>query len=1060
MPGTRSSPILVGRAAELSLLEGALRRASSGEPEIVLIGGDAGLGKSRLVAEFGETARQAQARVLVGACLDLGGEGLPYGPFLEVLRNLGEDLSPAELGELLGDIAVELVTVAPGFARFLQPREDVADPIPAGSTSTSPGPADQARLFELTLALLERLSADRPLVVALEDLHWSDTATRDLLVFLVRNLRRGRVLLIGTFRTDDLERGDPLLVRLAEIGRHANVERIELRPFGLEEQRKQLAGIVGRRVTRDLAERIHARSGGNPFFAEELLAGEAVGSTVPTIEDDDGHDGRMDAGDALPTSLREILAGRIASLSDAGRRILRIAAVAGARTDDALLAAVTDLSDDARDDALREVVARHFLEVDARTGTYRFRHALLAEVVSADLLPGEDRRLHQAVARWLTDPERIAAGGSPGSPADLALHWSAAGNAAEALVASVEASRAATRVHAYADAFRQAERALTLWDRVPDAPERLGMDLVSLLRETANLADLAGSSGRAVELGSRALDIVDVKADPTRAGMIHARLGFYRWLTGDTQGMIDEHQRAIALIPPEPPTIERAAVVGGLASALMPAGKYRESRELCEEAIATLQAAGSHDGEARLLNVLGVDLVALGEVEAGLQHLRSAIAMTRDAGPPEVLLSLQHNLAFYLAQTDRFEEGLQVAGEGLEAARRVGLELRFGAGLRASAGDILLRCGRWDEADRVTSEGLEIDDVDRSGSLYLQATRVMLLAARGDREAVAAELEAVIRAAEGDIDPDVRAYVLQARAEAELLEGRPAEALTAIEGALAEFAESDEILLRAPLLVIGMTAAADLAESGRAFRDSGRVGEAQNRGAAVLEEVRSLGDAGAGSAATTPSVRAAIATAEAEASRLGGASDPDAWVAAGAAWDAVPMPYPAARARARAAEAMLLVRGPRDEATRLLREAHAGAIALEAGPLLAAIEAIAGRARIDLVPREAPSSRAERQAETGSEAAASRGPAEILGLSAREWEVLELVAAGRSNGEIAEQLFISPKTASVHVTHILNKLGVNSRVEAATIAVRIGSGDPANERSRDPRPRDVRPRAS
>jgi predicted ATPase len=328
MPGTRSSPILVGRAAELSLLEGALRRASDGEPAIVLIGGDAGLGKSRLVAEFGEGARQAGARVLVGACLDLGGEGLPYGPFLEVLRNLGEELSPADLSQLLGDIAVELVGVAPGFARFLQPREDGAGPVPAALAASSPGPADQARLFELTLALIERLSSERPLVVALEDLHWSDPATRDLLVFLVRNLRRGRVLLIGTFRTDDLERGDPLLVRLAELGRHANVERLELPPLGLEEQRKQLAGILGRRVTRDLAERIHVRSGGNPFFAEELLAGETIGSGLPTLDAGDDRRARAGADDALPTSLREILAGRIASLSDAGRRILRIAAVA------------------------------------------------------------------------------------------------------------------------------------------------------------------------------------------------------------------------------------------------------------------------------------------------------------------------------------------------------------------------------------------------------------------------------------------------------------------------------------------------------------------------------------------------------------------------------------------------------------------------------------------------------------------------------------------------------------------------------------------------------------
>jgi DNA-binding CsgD family transcriptional regulator len=485
-------------------------------------------------------------------------------------------------------------------------------------------------------------------------------------------------------------------------------------------------------------------------------------------------------------------------------------------------------------------------------------------------------------------------------------------------------------------------------------------------------------------------------------------------------------------------------VVGGLASALMPTGRYRESRELAEEAVATLRATGSHDGEARLLNVLGVDLVGLGETEAGLEHLREAVRIAREVGPPETLLSVHHNLAFFLAQTDHLEEGLRVATEGLEEARRIGLALRFGAGLRASAGDILLRSGRWDDADRITREGLELVDMDLSGSLYLQATRVMMLAARGDRAAMTAELESVTRSAEGDIDPDVRAYILQARAEADLLEGRPADALDHVQAALEEFAGSDEILLVAPLLVDGMAAAADLAESGRAFRDSERVSRAELAGATLLEQVRALaGDGAAPGAADTPSVKAAVATAEADASRLRGASDAALWTAAAAAWDAVPMPYPAARARARAGEAILLVRGPRDEAATLLRDAHASATALGAAPLREHIEAVAGRARVELATR--PAAPARREPAATDQAGDARGPAEILGLSAREWEVLELVAAGRSNGEIAEELFISPKTASVHVTHILNKLGVNSRVEAATIAVRIGATDPRPE---------------
>jgi DNA-binding CsgD family transcriptional regulator len=347
-----------------------------------------------------------------------------------------------------------------------------------------------------------------------------------------------------------------------------------------------------------------------------------------------------------------------------------------------------------------------------------------------------------------------------------------------------------------------------------------------------------------------------------------------------------------------------------------------------------------------------------------------------------------------------------------------------------------MRSGRWDEAELMTAEGRDGGE-DTSGAIYLRATRVMFLTARGETEAAAAELAGAQELATGDIDPDVQAYLLQAIAEAALHDGRPADALRAVEEALAEFAGSDEVLLVAPLLVVGMAAAADLADHGRAFRDPAAVTAAKAAAEGLVEQARSLADGGPTGTTKTPSITAAVATVEAEQTRLDGRSEAAAWVAAAVAWDAVPMPYPAARARARAGEAVLLARGPRDEAARLLREAHAAAIHLGAVPLRTSIEAIATRSRI-LV--EAPASAIAVAAEPVGIAVGPANPAKILGLSAREWEVLELVAAGRSNAEIAETLFISPKTASVHVTHILDKLGVNNRVEAATIAVRVGAG--------------------
>jgi DNA-binding CsgD family transcriptional regulator/tetratricopeptide (TPR) repeat protein len=620
---------------------------------------------------------------------------------------------------------------------------------------------------------------------------------------------------------------------------------------------------------------------------------------------------------------------------------------------------------------------------------------------------------------------------------ELAHHWFAADRPREALVASIAASRALTAVYAHVDALRQAERAVELWDRVPDAADATGLQRIDVLRLAAEAANNSGKSTRAVELWRLALTGVDEVTDPVAAALLHSKLAYNLWTAGDSQASLVEHRRAVALIPADPPTVERARVVGGLASALMPAGHYRESRELCEEAIATLRAAGSHDGEARLLNVLGVDLVGLGDVEAGLDHLRVAVRLARETGAVDSQLVAQHNLCFFLGQTDRFEEGLRVAFDGLETARRVGLERRYAAGLRASAGDILHRAGRWDEADEVTQAGLDFDE-DVSGWIYLQATRALFLAARGERDRAQEALTAAGRLATPDIDADVRAYLLGATAEAAGLDGRPADALRAVEDGLAEFAGSDEQLLLGPLLVAGMSAAADLADHGRAFRKPGDVDHARLAGQGLLEQARSL--AANGGPAPAPSAAAAIASVEAEWTRLEGQSDGSAWLAAADAWAAVPMPYPAARAWARAGEAILLARGARDEATRLLREAHAMAVELGATPLQVAIESIGTRSRIAVdKPADASVPIEEPLAESGH-AVDTRGPAEILGLSAREWEVLELVAAGRSNAEIAETLFISPKTASVHVTHILDKLGVSNRVEAATIAVRVLGG--------------------
>ena len=372
----------------------------------MLVGGEAGVGKTRLVGEVVAAARGNRATVLVGGCVELGGEGVPFAPLIEALRGFVRDLDEPGLARLLpGHARSELARLLPELAPVAGPgvpvrscaRSPVGSHRRSGSAgpalSTTPGPwSERGRLFELFLGLLERLGEERPAVLVVEDLHWADRSTRDLLAFLVRNLRHGRLLLLLTYRSDELHRRHPLRPFLAELDRGRRVERLELARFGRAEVAAQLAGIQGAPVPAELAERIHARSGGNAFFVEELAAAAAT----------DGE---------LPPSLRDTLLARIELLAEPAQRVLGVAAASGTRVDHDLLAEVAGLPEPNLLSALRETVSAQVLLVDADDGTYGFRHALVKEAVYGELLPGERTRLHAA------SPPPWPAGTSPATPA-------------------------------------------------------------------------------------------------------------------------------------------------------------------------------------------------------------------------------------------------------------------------------------------------------------------------------------------------------------------------------------------------------------------------------------------------------------------------------------------------------------------------------------------------------------------------------------------------------------------------------------------------------------------
>ncbi len=1023
---TRSSPITVGRDAELARIDRARETAATGRPVIVLIRGEAGIGKTRLVDEAVMRARAAGSPVLHGACLDLEGEGLPYLPFVEALRQLVRSMPPDQLQKVLGPAQADLATLVPEIASIGQ-----APGSPAGFAAPPPRPGessvDRARLFERFLGFLERLAADQPALAVLEDVQWIDPATHDLITFLVRNVTSQRVVAILTCRSDDLAPGHPVRAWLAELGRAPGAIGLDVGRLTRDDVRLQLEAMTGGPVDADLVNSIWQRSAGHPLFAEELLDA----ATDPA------------GGTERPPSLIDLLLSRVDALATSSQAIVRTIAVAGEPVDERLIAPLVGRSMSEIGDALRDATA-HGVLTALPDGRHGFRHELLREIVERELSLGERRELHEGFARELEAHPELADARPAAATAQLARHWMAADRPVEAHRAALAAATAAESIHAFADAHRQFERAMALEARLPADGLPTVAERIDTRRRAATVADLAGALERGVELVRDALAMTDETIDPTVAGLLHQRLGYLTWAGGDGEEALREHRRAVELVPAAPPSTERAAVLGALGGALMGLGRWAESRPICEAAIACAMVSGAAPEESRARTMLGSDLVALGAIDAGLDELRRAHELA-GAEPSELLVVTGHNLGLNLLAADHLDEALGVAAGARTAAHAIGLDLRHGMDLAALVGDILSRLGRWDEALRATADGLALDQRGR-GTPYLAVVRARLETRRGD----IAEGRARLAAVDPDqLEPDLavlRAIVL---AETALLDGQPDEALETVLAAIGGFIASGDVLWGVPLVALGLRAAAERAEALRAGRDDAGLADLLERATTLREQARTLG-----TRVVTPTAAAWLATATAEIGRLEGIVDPDPWSAAIAAWDAVGDPAEAAYARYRFAETALRRSGVKAVVAPELVGGWRTARTLGAAWLRDAMEVLARRARIPLDAADAadaaagpgapvhdavdgtPGAIESVPARTGRAAASARG------LSAREIEVLRLVAAGRSNGEIGDELFITRKTAGVHVTHILDKLGVSNRVEAAMAAARLGLIEP------------------
>ncbi len=997
MAGRVSSPVFVGRQTELDAALDALDRAAAGQPVHLLVAGEAGVGKTRFAAEVAREATARGFRVLRGECVNLGGTSLPYGPFVEILRSIHADSDEAGIGVLTGPSRADLARLVPSFG------SDATE-------SLAQSEWVQSRLFEGLLGLFGRLAERTPTLVVVEDLHWSDPATREAISFLIRSLHDVPIVMLATYRSDELHRRHPLLPWLADLERDGRVERVTLTRLDRERLGTLIAAILGSTPPDRLVSEVFDRSDGNPFFAEELLAASRTGSGSPR----------------LPPTLKEILLAHLATVEGPAATVLGAAAVVGRRVSHELLFQVVDLPEDRVHDGLRAAIGGNLLvvESDAEAERYAFRHALVQEAVYEELLPGERRTLHRAIAEALAAGPAGPGATEAGHWAELAHHWAAAREDRRAFEASVRAGEAAIRSFAFDAGLQDWERALDLWDGIEDAAGLAGRDRVELLRQAGLAAYLAADYRRAVTHRRAAVAAVDRSSEPLRAGLLLEELGRALFVLGDSAASLEIYREAAAVIPADPPTAERARVVSGLGQITMLLARYDESRALCEEAVGIARSVGARQAEGHAMGTLGLDLAVLGD-PAGVGMIEAAIDIAREVRNADDIGRGYVNLAEACNLIGDTRRAAEVTREGLRVADETGIASSYGHFIRAGgiAFDYLL--GRWDEARRALDAAVARTPAGPNPVAYRLANSLPFLVGSGAFDEADAGLPIGLDLIRDVLGAQFSGPIHGAAAERELWRHDPVAALEYIERGLEQLQVTHDWFETARLCRIGVWAVADLAESAGPIRDAG-VLERTTTWLAVLRERLDGAEAVGTTAGPGPGASADRANFEAEAARATGASDPTAWQVAAEGWDRSDRPYFAAIARWREGEA-LLASGGRTAAAAALRVAHAEADRLGARPLREAIEALARRARISL--------------ETLEPGAAEPPPTteiDRFGLTPREAEVLELLAEGRTNRQIAETLFISESTAGVHVSNILGKLGVANRVEAAAIAYRLG----------------------
>ena len=971
---------LVGRAGELMRLAELVGLDGGESSTGVLLSGDAGVGKTRLLAAVRDRAESATWRVLVGHCLDLGNSAPPYLPFSEALGRFAAQ-EPV--------VADALAASRPAVGRLLPgaPRQRPGEgPVEAWTT-------DRSDLFESVHAALEQLARSAPVLLLIEDVHWADRSTREMLSFLFTRSLAADVTVVATYRSDDLHRRHPLRAVVAEWARLPAVSRLHLDPLEPRDIRVLVQALQPTPLPEQRVRDIIARSEGNAFFTEELVAA-------------------ADRGDrALPVDLADLLLVRLDQLDEQARQVVRAAAVAGRQVSHRLLERVVGIDSTALDRGLRAAVDGNVLVAVGANG-YAFRHALLTEAIYDDLLPGEKVRLHRAYSTALGST-------AEGPAAELARHARAAHDMVTAARSSVRAGDEAMALGGPDEAARHYETALELLADPATKSEVAGrgedrVDPVALAVRASGALSAAGHVLRAVALVQDQLHQLPADAEPRqRAELLRALAGAAAFADVGLD-VLQLTQEALSLVPAEPPTRLRAQLVSAYAWANADRHRDEDASRWLAEAHQLAETLGLPDIATDASTTMARIQDRAGDPESSRLLLERTIETARAAGEFAGEIRGLYNLAGLAYESGRLCEAYDIYRRTAARAAEHGRPWApYGIDARAMAALVAYALGKWDEA---------VEIVDVSGQsppgmaeAVLAAVRLIVAAGRGD------DLMLPLVA---DIRPwwerDGMITVLTAGAAIDLYgdRGDIEVALATHDDAVAQVTEMwqrpwFEARIRLSGLLIGQLAGQVATTPSQQRADVVRRAQALAEAAAqavdaVLPRRASLG-------LESRAWQARVVAEHARLRWLAGDDAPDpeelvaVWRESVDVFDELGHVFEAARSRARLAAVLQAVGDSGGAAAQV-------ALAREVGERLGAAPLLR---ELRLLGPHAPSR--------------ERLPRDLV-LTAREHEVLELVAAGRSNKEIAQRLYISAKTVSVHVSNILAKLGASGRTEAAALA--------------------------